>query len=191
MMEALSPGERRPEMRATVGPEVALEHLEVEHNAVRDLIATLTAAEMTRPDTIRYGLYPDQQCSFKDLLAHLITYEAYALEALDEWQQGQPHWISAAMQSPSESRAVHYGGIDDRRNHSLEAVLDEWENTQARLMQAIGELSPAEWQRPAPFDPHTDLGGMLEAILVAPPRPLYRHLPVHIPDVQAYIRSLR
>jgi hypothetical protein len=32
---------------------------------------------------------------------------------------------------------------------------------------------------------------MLEEIIVTPPRPLYRHLPVHIPDSSEYIRSLR
>ena len=37
----------------------------------------------------------------------------------------------------------------------------------------------------------TDLGGMIEGILVLPPRPKYRHLPVHVPDTRAYMRSLR
>ena len=60
-------------MLASVDPKTALGLLKVEHNAVLELIDTLTEAEMTRPDTIRYGLYPGQKCSFKDLLAHLIT----------------------------------------------------------------------------------------------------------------------
>lgn len=180
-------------MLATTNPDQAVELLDVEHEAVRALIQTLTAEEMTLPDTIRYGLYPDQKLSFKDLLAHLITYEAYSLEALDEWQQGRKHWISDAMQSASESRRVHFSGIEDRQHKSLDEILDEWETTQAQLKQKIQQLSTEDWRQPAPYptaEP-TDLGGMMEAILVAPPRPLYRHLPVHIPDTLAYIEAIR
>lgn len=180
-------------MLASIDPQAALELLDVEHNAIRDLIDELSDAEMTRPDTIRHGLYPDQQCSYKDLLAHLITYEAYALAALDSWRQGQQHWISDAMADPTRSREVHYGGIDDRRDHSLAETLAEWEQTQADLTAAMAGLSAVEWRSPAPYSVSsaTDLGGMLEAIVVAPPRPMYRHLPVHVPDAEAYIRSLR
>jgi hypothetical protein len=180
-------------MQATVKTAKAVELLSVEHNAVRDLINTLSEEEMTRPDTIRYGLYAGQKCSFKDLLAHLITYEAYALEAITAWQAGRKHWISEAMQSPAQSREVHFGGIAERAPCSLAEVLDEWETTQAKLKATIGAMSDAEWTAPAPYptEEPTDLGGMLEAILVAPPRPLYRHLPVHIPDSAAYVRSLR
>ena len=94
---------------------------------------------------------------------------------------------------PSRVREVHFGGIAERASCSLVEVLDEWQTTQAVLGQRLGELSEAEWRSPAPYptDEATDLGGMLEAILVAPPRPLYRHLPVHIPDSEAYVRRLR
>jgi len=32
---------------------------------------------------------------------------------------------------------------------------------------------------------------MIEGVMVLPPRPMYRHLPVHIPDAKQYIHSLR
>jgi hypothetical protein len=180
-------------MLATVGRDVALEKLNIEHIAVRSLIDELNDEEKLRPDTIEYGLYPDQELSFKDLLAHLICYEAYSLEAIDAWKRGEKHWIIDAMQSPSEGRRVHYAGIEDRRGKSWAEVLDEWERTQSGLMDAIGHLSDEEWKSPAPFPTSTplDLGGMLEIILVAPPRPVYRHLPVHIPDTLAYVNKLR
>jgi hypothetical protein len=180
-------------MRATVDRDTALELLDEEHSAVRALIDELTDEEKTRPDTIEYGLYPDQELSFKDLLAHLICYEAYALEAIDAWRQGEKHWISDAMRSPARSREVHYEGIECRRPMSLEAVLEEWERTQGNLMAAIRSIGDEAWRSPAPYPTSepTDLGGMLEAILVAPPRPMYRHLPVHIPDSDTYVRKLR
>ena len=70
-------------------------------------------------------------------------------------------------------------------------MLDEWEQIQAGLVDGIAALSEEEW-RSAPSWPTRealDLGGMLEEIIVTPPRPLYRHLPVHVPDSAAYIRS--
>ena len=180
-------------MLATINRETALKQLDIEHAAVRDLIETLTEEEMTRPDTIRYGLYSDQHLSFKDLLAHLTTYEVLSIEAIEAWKRAEKHSAIDAMLSETSSRAIHYDGIEDRRGLSLAEMLDQWEQTQTQLMTTLGNLSAADWQGTAPFptDVPTDLGGILEIILVAPPRPPYRHLPVHIPDVKAYIRSLR
>ncbi len=180
-------------MQATANRKKALELLGVEHEAVRALIDNLTEEEMTRHDTIEYGLYADQELSFKDLLAHLITYEVYAIEAIEAWTQGQRHWITDAMRSPARSREVHYGGIEQRRGQTLAETLAEWEQTQTNLMRAISDLTDEAWYSPAPYEDSeaSDLGGMLEAILVAPPRPMYRHLPVHIPDSAAYVRKLR
>lgn len=180
-------------MKASVDKARALELLDVEHAAVQALIDELSDEEMTRPNTIEYGLYSGQECAFKDLLAHLLTYEAYAIEAIDAWKRGEKHWISDAMRDPAQSRKVHFEGIDCRRENALSDTLAEWERTKSGLMQAIGALTDAEWRSPAPYvtSEATDLGGMLEAILVAPPRPMYRHLPVHIPDSDAYVRGLR
>lgn len=180
-------------MLATINRTTAIQQLDIEHAAVRELIAALTDEEMTRPDTIEYGLYSDQQLSFKDLLAHLITYEALAIEAVAAWQKGEKHPAIDAMQSASESRRIHYGGIEERRTMTLAEVLQEWEQTQAKLMQVIHTLADEQWTQQASFSTRTplNLGGVLEIILVAPPRPPYRHLPVHIPDVPAYIHALR
>jgi hypothetical protein len=185
--------ERSGIMLATISHDTAIEQLEVEHAAVRALIETLSDEEMTRPDTIEYGLYWDQELSFKDLLAHLITYEAYALEALAAWDRGNKHPVIDAMETEYGGRQIHFGGIELRRPLTLAQVLDEWESTQARLMQAIRGLTVTDWVASAPFPTSApmDRGGMLEIILVAPPRPPYRHLPIHIPDTQAYIRKLR
>ena len=89
-------------MRATVSREEALRLLKIEHGATADLINALTDDEMTRPDTIQHGLYYDQECSFKDLLAHLICYEVYTAEAIGDWQQGVKHWVIEAVQGPAQ-----------------------------------------------------------------------------------------
>ena len=180
-------------MLATISRAIAVEQLDIEHTAVRELIEALTPDEMTYPDTIRYGLYWDQKLSFKDLLAHLITYEAYSVEAVKMWSRGEKHPVVEAMLSESGGRAIHYGGIEDRRHLSLGAVLAEWERTQTELMETIRGLTDENWRGRAayPTNMPADLGGILEIILVAPPRPPYRHLPVHIPDVQAYVDAVR
>ena len=180
-------------MKATVTPQRAAQLLQVEHDSVRELIDELDADEMTRPDTVHHGFFADQLCSFKDLLAHLTVYESLALEALQAWQRGERHPVSDIMRSPARSLELHYGGISARSGHSLAQVLDEWERIQAGLVDAIAAFSEEEWRSPPswPTREALDLGGMLEEIIVTPPRPLYRHLPVHVPDSAAYIRSLR
>ena len=101
--------------------------------------------------------------------------------------------MSDAMLDSYESMKVHYAGIEDRAKLSLQDVVQEWEETGAELEDFYANVSEKDWRAKAayPTDEPTDLGGMLEIIVVAPPRPLYRHLPVHIPDTEAYLRQLR
>ncbi len=180
-------------MRATVERREALRLLKIEHQAVADLTAALSAEEMTRRDTIRHGLYADQECSFKDLLAHLICYEAYTLEAIAHWRRGKKHWIFDAVCDPRQSRRIHYGGIADRAPSSLEEQLAEYQRVSGELESAVASLSDADWQAALPphFGASSDLGGLIETVMVSPPRPMYRHLPVHVPDARRYIKSLR
>ena len=180
-------------MRATVERAEALRLLKIEHQAVEALIAELSDEEMTRGDTIRHGLYYDQECSFKDLLAHLVCYEVYTVEALREWRAGRKHWAIDAVMDPRRGREIHYGGIAERAHLSLAEQLDEYRQTSGALESGIGALSDGDWRMAAPWDSgrNTDLGGMIEGIMVLPPRPMYRHLPVHVPDPRAYVHSLR
>jgi hypothetical protein len=171
----------------------ALRLLQVEHQAVAALMAELTDEEMQRRDTIQHGMYYDQECSFKDLLAHLICYEVYTLEAIGAWRDRHKHWAIEAVQDPRRGREIHYGGIADRAHLSLGEQLAEYRTVSQALEQAIGEMSDDDWRRAPSFAlaGDSDLGGMIEGILVLPPRPMYRHLPVHIPDAARYVRSLR
>ena len=178
-------------MLASVDRTEALRLLKIEHDAVKALIDNLTAEEMTRPDTIRYGLYSDQHLSFKDLLAHLICYEVYAIEAINDWKIKAQHWVIDGI--VDDGMKIHYGGIADRAHLSLDEQLEECRRVYAQLEEMFATLTDTEWRAEAfyPTDYPTDLGGMIERIVVAPPRPMYRHLPVHIPDTEAYIARLR
>ena len=180
-------------MLATVKRAEALRLLKIEHGAVFALIEALRDAEMTRRDTIRHGLYADQQCSFKDLLAHLVCYEAVTLEAVASWRTGARHWILDAMDDPRENMKLHYGGIAERQQSSLAQQIGEYREVSAGLEALLAEMRDTEWQAAAPFATTMplDLGGLIERVMVMPPRPMYRHLPVHIPDSAAYIRRLR
>ncbi|MCY3833864.1 MAG: DinB family protein [Chloroflexi bacterium] len=180
-------------MRATVDRGEALRLLKTEHQAVTALIDALTDEEMTRRDTIQHGMYYDQECSFKDLLAHLICYEAYTLEAIREWRAGRRHWAIEAVKDARRGREIHYGGIAERAHLSLAEQLSEYRAISAALEAEIAAIADDAWCAGPTYATAetTDLGGMIEGILVLPPRPLYRHLPVHVPDASAYIRSLR
>jgi hypothetical protein len=180
-------------MLATIARDAALQQLAIEHASVRAMIDELSEEEMTRPDTIEYGLYPGQELSFKDLLAHLTTYEVLTLEAIAAWKRGKKHPAIDEMRSPDDQYRIHHEGIANRRHLSLEDMLDQSISTQLTLTGTLTQLTDRDWHTSAPFptsDP-LNLGGVIEIILVAPPRPPYRHLPVHIPDTAAYIRKLR
>lgn len=180
-------------MRATVNRSEALRLLKIEHQSVNTLIRQLNEEEMTRPDTIRYGLYSDQECSFKNLLAHLVCYEVYTVEAIEDWDIKAQHWIIDAMQDYRESTRIHYGGIADREQMTLQEQIDEYQQTAKQLECIFANMSDEKWREEAfyPTNEPTDLGGMIERILVAPPRPMYRHLPVHIPNTESYVVGLR
>ncbi|MCY4147677.1 MAG: hypothetical protein OXE95_13840 [Chloroflexi bacterium] len=180
-------------MRATVTQNEALRLLRREHQAVYALIAELSHEEMTRGDTIRHGLYADQRCSFKDLLAHLICYEAFTLAAIADWQRGRQHWVIDAARDARQSRDIHYGGISERAGLSLREQLDEYRRVGTALEERIAALCEADWRSEPTFAMSRayDLGGMIENVMVTPPRPMYRHLPVHVPDAADYIGSLR
>ena len=180
-------------MRATADRGEALRPLEIEHQSVADLIDELTDEEMTRRDTIRHGLYYDQECSFKDLLAHLICYEVYTVEAIHDWRNGRKHWAIDAVTDPRQGREIHYGGIAERAHLSLKEQLHEYQQVSQELERMIADMSDVDWRGEPSFTTTgpADLGGMIEGILVLPPRPMYRHLPVHVPDTSRYIRSLR
>ncbi len=171
-------------MQATVERAEALRLLRIEHRSVAALIDELTDEEMTRRDTIQYGIYYDQECSFKDLLAHLICYEVYTLEAIRAWRRGSRHWAIDAVNDPRRGREIHYGGIAERAGSSLAAQVDEYQRVSAALEREIDDMTDQDWRSAPSFAPDAaaDLGGMIEGILVLPPRPPYRHLPVHIPD---------
>ena len=180
-------------MRATVERAEALRLLRIEHGAVAALVEELTDEEITRRDTIRHGLYWDQECSFKDLLAHLVCYEQITLEAIVEWREGRRHWAIEALRDARRGREIHFGGIEEREGLNLGEQLDEYRRVSQALEHEIDRMTEAEWRGSAPYADGlgTDLGGMIEGIMVLPPRPPYRHLPVHVPDTAQYIRSLR
>ena len=180
-------------MQASVVRNEALRLLKIEHLAVTELIDILSEEEMTRGDTIRYGLYYDQQCSCKDLLAHLICYEELTLEAVADWKTDAKHWVIDTVKDAHSSRDIHYGCIADREHLSLHTQIAEYRQVSTRLEQALEEMSDAQWHEPAPFaySGNSNLGGMIESIMVTPPRPMYRHLPVHVPNTAAYIHSIR
>ena len=97
------------------------------------------------------------------------------------------------MKDPRRGREIHYGGIAERAHLSLAEQLEEYRRISAELERAIEAMSETDWRGGAPYASadDADLGGMIEGIMVLPPRPMYRHLPVHVPDAASYIRSLR
>jgi hypothetical protein len=183
-------------MLASVSLENARTLLDQEHQDVEALLGQLTAEEMNRPDTIKHGLFWGQQWSFKDLLAHLTTYETLAVEAYQAWTQGERHWSLDKVETSEGSEEIHNDGVASRRDLTLDEMIQQWTNQKDILMNTLAALDETQWRSTALFattaqEPY-DLGGVFEAI-IAPVtrRPIYRHLPVHIPDYAEYLNQLR
>lgn len=186
-------------MRATVSPREALRILrDEEHAAVKSLIDTLTDAEMTYPDSIDHGLYYDQAYSFKDLLAHMNAYEVHAIDVYEAFEANYD-LLPIVADVAYRPREVHYASTADRDHLSLSEMIDLYISTASKLERIYANMPGELWNIPIPFPPPepnltqiaVEFGRVLEGIIVAPPRPLYRHLPVHIPDVDRYVRRVR
>jgi hypothetical protein len=181
-------------MLATLDRHAALETLADEHFAVRAFLNALSDEEQARPNTIRLGLYPEQQMSIKDLMAHLITWELIALDNLAEWQRGEkPSMTDPARSTYEAGRQINFEGIAKRYALTPAEVRDELYATQDRLRTAIESLSDTAWTETAPYptDDEIDLGGLLEEILTAPGKPRFAHFSVHVPDAAQFLATLR
>lgn len=172
----------------------ALQSLQAERTAVEALISQLTADEMARPNTIRHALYPGQEMSFKDLLAHLTMWDVIGMELLADWQQGNRHWTADPTQMTYEAgRDLNLQGVEKSRALSLEAVMQAWRETHLAKEVAFAALTDADWEQPAPFptNPPTTLGNFLRDELTAPRQAPFRHVTSHVPDSAAYLEQVR
>ena len=118
----------------------------------------------------------------KDLLGHLESWQEYALEALDAWQEGHGPVIDAVIWSTSTTvlngdavaRKAARRAADQRRRA---------EATHDRLMARLEGFGDARWHRPGTPRGRTAAGARLGGMLGGPAG--------HFRHAEAHLRQLR
>ena len=164
----------------------AVDVLEEGRAAVGGLYDSLTDDQAARPATIGGGDW-----SAKDLVAHLETWEAIALQSIEEWRDGVVPSIEETFAKGSE-------GVDtlNAERHEAKLALTSSEvatqaaQTHRELLEEIRHMDDAEWSAKAFYETERRqrLGQLLAGVLGAPKRP-FGHAFAHLPDLRAYVES--
>jgi hypothetical protein len=153
---------------------------------IRRLVDRLSQAELVAPATIGDGDW-----SAKDLVAHLQTWEAFALDALRQWRKGERPAIEETFADPRRVDQLNAATIEQKRDLTPEQVRAEAGDTHRTLIETIEQMSDEEWMAKAsyPTDRRRRLCELLGSVLGAPQRP-FGHAFAHLPSLEAYVRSL-
>lgn len=121
----------------------------------------------------------------KDLLGHLESWQEYALEALDAWDEGHGPAIDAVIWSTSTS-ALNRDAVAGKGRRRAADQRRRSEATHARLIARLQGLSDARWRRPGTPRGRTPVGARLGDFLGGPAGP-FRHAEAHLPQLRAFV----
>jgi hypothetical protein len=174
--------------------EEAIRTLRDGHDQLDSLAQALTDEDLTRPATMGGG-----EWSAKDILGHIATWEEVALRTLEEFRRGETPWIErdeGPFAAPATGRVDAFNArtVAEKQRRPLEQVRREAAGTHRGLVEAIRALTDEEWTAkasyPTPMNRRRRLVTLLGSVLGAPQRP-FGHAFAHLPDLEAYITSLR
>jgi hypothetical protein len=121
----------------------------------------------------------------KDLLGHLESWQEYALEALDAWDDGHGPGIDKVIWSTSTS-ALNRHAVEGK---SGRRPADQRRHAQAiheRLVRKLGEMTDARWRRPGTPRGRTPAGARLGGLLGGSDGP-FRHAEAHLPQLRVFV----
>ncbi len=114
--------------------DVLLAQIEADHADLARLLATLSDEEASRPH--RLGDW-----SAKDLLAHLIGWEAKGIEALTAIAEER------TPEKAPETESFNAASVQDRHGASWADLRAEFDSTNRTLLDLARALPEAAWQR--------------------------------------------
>lgn len=123
----------------------------------------------------------------KDLLGHLESWQEYALEALDAWEEGHGPAIDAVIWSTSTS-AINREAVAEKASRRGPEQRRRSEATHERLLTRLGALGDARWRRPGTRRGRTPVGVRLGDLLGGTPGP-FRHADAHLPQLRAFVEE--
>jgi hypothetical protein len=120
----------------------------------------------------------------KDLLGHLESWEGYALEALDAWEEGHGPAIDAVIWSTSTS-ALNREAVAEKASRRASDQRRRSAATHERLLERLEAFGDARWRRPGTARGRTPAGIRLGDLLGGPPGP-FRHAEAHLVQLRAF-----
>ena len=153
------------------------------HRSIHGLADGLPAADLERPATIGAGDW-----SIRDLVGHLTAWEEHALEALAAWRAGRPAPIQQALRQRGLNTVNAESAAADRERGTA-TVMRRSEAVHGRLVEALSELSDADWIAPPTRRSRRGLGSVVGSIVGGPGGP-FRHAWAHLADLERAVESL-
>jgi Mycothiol maleylpyruvate isomerase N-terminal domain len=165
----------------------AIRELKDGHLAIAELFDRLTWDQVTRSATIGDGDW-----SALDLAGHIAFWEEIALATVSEWRQGVRPRVEEVFAEGGGVDRVNAEDVERKRALPAADGLARAANTYGELVTEIEALSDREWKAKAPYptEHRRRLGELLGSVLGAPKRP-FGHPFAHLPDLEAYVASVR
>jgi hypothetical protein len=166
---------------ATPTRRQALRILEQGHRSVYEQLRRLPRASMTTP-----GL-GGGEWSPKDLIGHLESWEEYALQALDAWDDGHGPSIDRALWSTSTSK-VNRDAVAAKVDRSLPEMQRRADRTYRDLVARIEAMTDRRWRQPGTPRGRKSVGERLGSYLGGPAGP-FRHAEAHLRELRAFVEE--
>jgi hypothetical protein len=145
---------------------------------------------MLRPATIGGG-----EWSAKDLLGHVAFWEELAVQALEERRAGQRPAVAAIFEAGAGGTDRANAENQDRTSgQSLAEVRSRATVARRRVIEAIRGMDEAEWVGSPGYEDERrpTLGALLGNVLGgAPLAGPFGYGFAHLPDLEAYVRSVQ
>jgi ribosomal protein S18 acetylase RimI-like enzyme len=159
-------------MDETVDRTELLRRLEREYRRFQGALAALAPEQLEAPGAI-------DAWSIKDLVAHLIAHEQFALREVRHALRGERF-----VPDTHDSRVVNARAVAERQHQPAAEVLQAWEASFEQVVAAIQALPDSA------FDPDGAVVQLLEdTIDGAFGNNTYEHYAEHLPAVEAWLRQ--
>jgi hypothetical protein len=125
----------------------------------------------------------------KDLLGHLESWQEYALETLDAWEEGHGPAIDSVIWSTSTS-TLNRDAVERKASRGAAEQRRRAEATHERLLARLDAFGDARWRRPGTPRGRTPAGTRLGNTLGGSGGP-FRHAEAHLPQLRALVGERR
>ena len=163
----------------------AVRLLEEQHAELAALFAELDEDAFVRRGTIGGGDW-----SAKDLAAHMGTWEAFAIDAMDALGRGERPAFEDRFTDPGDGDRVNDEGVRRFLDTPASDVLGRFDDLHRRVVSAIGATSDEGWTADYPYDPDDRTLGDRVGSLLGSEAGGFTHASAHLPDLRAYVAAI-